>query len=92
MKRPPRRNQELFDLAMSVVRHARSVHDETTAQAIHSALGGSFTASEVLGDIRSAFVACRPRLDDRYPEEMRKQVAQAIVEIDRAFRRVNQAR
>ncbi len=82
-------NKDLLDLLERLTNHARILGDDAIPSAIDDGLHTGMTTSEQLGGTRSALALVRQKLDDRYPAELRSQVDEAIVEIDRWFAQVN---
>ena len=90
MDTPLQSNEDLYNLVQSLAQHARDLGDEASLQDLEGALLSGMTASEQLGELRSALSRLRARIDMRWPEGSLRSVDDAIEQIDAAFRRANQ--
>jgi len=84
-----RSTADMQAFAQRLADQARLLGDETTHSAIANVLESAATGSEQLGMLRSALLLCRSSVDERYPEDMRQVLDEAIEELDAAFRRAN---
>jgi len=84
-------NEDVYKLAQRLAQLARDLGDEASQHDLEGALLSGTTASEELGELKSAFSRLRLRIDSRWPEGSLRSVDNAIEQIGRAFRRGNQA-